>query len=169
MAYKKVEVDRRKTSTKMGRPKKEFNVKLFENLCHIQCTHAEIAACMDLDVDTVQRHVQSHYQKSFTEVYKEKTDKGRMSLRRIQLKLAEKNAAMAIWLGKQYLGQRDHEKEALESQQRQHFYMLARQLNMLTPQFDNKNVVIETRSDDTLSDDLSQKSAVAQTVEIERD
>lgn len=30
-----------------------------------------------------------------------------MSLRRIQMKLAEKNASMAIFLGKQYLGQRD--------------------------------------------------------------
>ena len=31
-----------------------------------------------------------------------------MSLRRIQYKLAEKNTAMAIFLGKQYLGQRDN-------------------------------------------------------------
>ena len=30
-----------------------------------------------------------------------------MSLRRIQYKLAEKNATMALWLGKQYLGQKD--------------------------------------------------------------
>ena len=31
-----------------------------------------------------------------------------MSLRRIQYKLAEKNTSMAIFLGKQYLGQRDN-------------------------------------------------------------
>ena len=31
-----------------------------------------------------------------------------MSLRRTQFKLAEKNPTMAIWLGKQYLGQRDN-------------------------------------------------------------
>ena len=30
-----------------------------------------------------------------------------MSLRRYQFQLAQKNTAMAIWLGKQYLGQRD--------------------------------------------------------------
>lgn len=30
-----------------------------------------------------------------------------MSLRRLQFKHAEKSASMAIWLGKQYLGQRD--------------------------------------------------------------
>ena len=32
-----------------------------------------------------------------------------MSIRRNQAKLGEKSAAMAIWLGKQYLGQRDNE------------------------------------------------------------
>ena len=31
-----------------------------------------------------------------------------MSLRRTQFKLAEKNPTMAIWLGKQQLGQRDN-------------------------------------------------------------
>ena len=31
-----------------------------------------------------------------------------MSLRRIQWKHAEKSVPMAIWLGKQYLGQRDN-------------------------------------------------------------
>lgn len=31
-----------------------------------------------------------------------------MSLRRTQFKLAEKNPTMAIFLGKQYLGQRDN-------------------------------------------------------------
>ena len=34
--------------------------------------------------------------------------KGRTSLRRYQFKLAEKNAAMAIFLGKNYLGQKDY-------------------------------------------------------------
>ena len=34
-----------------------------------------------------------------------------ISLRRSQFKLAEKNATMAIWLGKQYLGQRNHKEE----------------------------------------------------------
>ena len=33
---------------------------------------------------------------------------GKISLRRSQFRLAEKNANMAIWLGKQYLEQPDH-------------------------------------------------------------
>ena len=36
-----------------------------------------------------------------------KREKGKISLRRAQFRLAEKSAAMAIFLGKNYLGQRD--------------------------------------------------------------
>ena len=38
----------------------------------------------------------------------EKREKGKISLRRYQWELAKKNATMAIWLGKQFLGQRDN-------------------------------------------------------------
>ena len=37
-------------------------------------------------------------------------ENGKVSLRRMQFLQARKSAAMAIWLGKQYLGQRDHDK-----------------------------------------------------------
>lgn len=36
-----------------------------------------------------------------------------IALRRAQWRLAERNAAMAIWLGKQYLGQRDIVEQAI--------------------------------------------------------
>ena len=45
---------------------------------------------------------------TFSEVFAIKRQKGRASLRRGQFRLAEKNAAMAIFLGKQYLGQKDN-------------------------------------------------------------
>ena len=44
---------------------------------------------------------------NFSEVFKEKRGLGKISLRRNQWRLAEKRATMAIWLGKQYLGQKD--------------------------------------------------------------
>ena len=44
---------------------------------------------------------------SFSEVFKQKRGIGKISLRRYQFELAKKNANMAIWLGKQYLGQKD--------------------------------------------------------------
>ena len=44
---------------------------------------------------------------TFSDAYKNKSQLGKSSLRRAQFKLAEKNATMAIWLGKQYLDQKD--------------------------------------------------------------
>jgi AraC-like DNA-binding protein len=91
----------------MGRPQKEIDQKIFENLCGLLCTEEEIASMFDCSVDTISRWCQRTYGESFAEIYKKKSAKGRISLRRAQFKLAEKNAAMAIFLGKQHLGQRD--------------------------------------------------------------
>lgn len=92
----------------MGRPKKEINQEQFEKLCHIQCTQQEIANFFDCSIDTITNWCKSTYGQTFSDTYKKFADTGKMSLRRIQFKLAEKNTAMAIFLGKQYLGQRDN-------------------------------------------------------------
>ena len=92
----------------MGRPQKEIDQKQFENLCGLQCTLAEIADFFDCSEDTIERWCKRNYGESFAETLKKHCGKGKISLRRYQFKLAEKNAAMAIWLGKQYLGQRDN-------------------------------------------------------------
>lgn len=39
---------------------------------------------------------------------------GKISLRRWQFKMAEHSVPMAIWLGKQYLGQRDSQEIVLD-------------------------------------------------------
>lgn len=92
----------------MGRPKKEFNRKIFENLCDIQCPKHEICSVLDIDNDTLDRMIKDEYQDSFSNVYKKYTDGGKMSLRRWQRAAAQKgNASLLIWLGKQVLGQRD--------------------------------------------------------------
>lgn len=90
-----------------GRPKKVINQKLFENLCGIQCTEAEICGVLGCSADTLNRWCKRTYKMTFADTYKSKSQVGKSSLRRAQWKLAEKNASMAIWLGKQYLGQRD--------------------------------------------------------------
>lgn len=79
----------------------------FEALCGIQCTEEEICAVFDVSKDTLLRWCKRTYKKSFAEVFKEKKACGKISLRRSQWKMAERNATMAIWLGKQYLGQKD--------------------------------------------------------------
>ena len=91
-----------------GRPKKEIDKKIFENLCGLQCTLEEIAGVFDCSVDTIERWCKREYGETFAETYKKHSAKGKMSLRRIQFKLAEKSAAMAIFLGKNYLGQKDN-------------------------------------------------------------
>ena len=85
-----------------GRPKIQLDYEAIEKLAAIQCTQDEIASFLDVSVRTLQRD------EEFCRIYKKGQDNGKMSLRRMQYKLAEKNPTMAIWLGKQYLGQRDN-------------------------------------------------------------
>jgi len=92
---------------KMGRPKKDFDRAIFENLCHIQCPKHEICSVLDVNTETLDRMILDEYKDTFPNVYKKYSDGGKMSLRRTQFKLSEKNTTMAIWLGKQMLGQRD--------------------------------------------------------------
>lgn len=91
----------------MARPKKNFDQKQFEAMCAIQCTEEEICGIFDCDDNTLNRWCKDIYGKCFSEVYKQKKQGGKMSLRRRQWNLAEKNPTMAIWLGKQWLGQTD--------------------------------------------------------------
>lgn len=87
--------------SKGGRPKKEIDYVAVEKLAGLQCTQEEIATFLGLSVRTLQRD------EEFCRLYKKGQESGKMSLRRMQYKLAEKNASMAIFLGKQYLGQKD--------------------------------------------------------------
>ena len=92
----------------MARPVKEIDRKQFENLCGLQCTLEEICDWFDVTDKTLNAWCKRTYGRSFSEVFALKRGRGEISLRRMQWKLAEKSAAMAIWLGKQYLGQRDN-------------------------------------------------------------
>ena len=91
----------------MGRPPIEIDKDQFEKLCGLQCTLVEIASYFNCSEDTIERWCKKAYSTTFAETFKKKSGKGKMSLRRAQFRLAETNASMAIWLGKQYLGQRD--------------------------------------------------------------
>ena len=90
-----------------GRPRKEIDKDNFEKLCGLLCTEEEIASFFDCSADTIERWCKRTYKANFAEVYKSKCQNGKIALRRYQFKLAEKYPVMAIWLGKQWLGQRD--------------------------------------------------------------
>lgn len=92
---------------KMGRPRVEIKEDQFEGLCGIQCTLSEIAGIFKCSGDTIERWCKRTYKTTFAEAFKKYSASGKMSLRRLQFRMAETNATMAIWLGKQYLGQTD--------------------------------------------------------------
>ena len=88
-----------------GRPRKSIDWDLVEKLSTIQCTTAEIARIIGVSESTLDHN------KKFVQIHKKGLDEGRMSLRRLQWKKAnEGNVVMLIWLGKQYLGQKDRQE-----------------------------------------------------------
>lgn len=92
----------KKPKRKVGRPKKEINLTLVEDLAMIQCTQQEIADIVGVSLNTLKK------QSQFLTLYKKGQTEGKKSLRRKQFeKAGEGNTTMLIWLGKQYLGQRD--------------------------------------------------------------
>ena len=96
-----------------GRPKREIDKKSFESLCQFLATKDEIATFFDCSDRTIDRFCNREYGEPFVAIYKKKSINGVMSLRRSQFKLAEKNATMSIWMGKQYLGQSDNPQQAI--------------------------------------------------------
>ena len=91
----------------MARPRAKIDRNQFEQLCGLQCTKEEICGFFGITDKTLDAFCKREYHESFSEVFHKRRGIGKISLRRRQWKLAEKNANMAIWLGKQYLGQRD--------------------------------------------------------------
>ena len=96
---------------KLGRPEKPIDWEKFEELCNIQCTHDELASMCKVAKSTLYERAEKHYGEDFPTIYKRFSEGGKCSLRRSQFKMANKNASMAIWLGKQQLGQKDHEEK----------------------------------------------------------
>lgn len=97
-----------------GRPRKQFDKKTFVDLVGLGCTQKEICWFFrdergkPANVDTLSRWCKREFKMNFQEFYKENGGMARnIALRRNQLDMSKKSAAMAIFLGKNYLGQRD--------------------------------------------------------------
>lgn len=95
-----------------GRPRIELDKRQFENLCQLQCTREEICGFFGVSAPTLETWCKRTYGESFLPVFEQKRVGGKISLRRSQFRLADKSAAMAIWLGKQYLDQHDEDIRA---------------------------------------------------------
>jgi hypothetical protein len=71
----------------------------------LQCTDEEIASWLGVSTRTIESR---RKQPEFAAVMNRGRAKGRISVRRAQMKLLEAgNGTMGVWLGKQLLGQRD--------------------------------------------------------------
>lgn len=104
-ATKKTPVTEKK---KMGRPKAEISARQFEELCKMQCTQKEILAVLGVSDKTLLKWCMETYGVPYSDAYNKYADCGKTNLRHIQFRMAEAGSErMAIWLGKQYLGQSD--------------------------------------------------------------
>ncbi len=93
----------------MARPRKKIDPEQVEKLAAINCSYAEMAAVLDCSASTLKRR--------FGPVIKKGRELGTGSLKRQQYKLAMAgNVTMLIWLGKQYLGQKDQSAVASDLQ-----------------------------------------------------
>jgi hypothetical protein len=103
----------KKEPKKNGRPLIEIDWKKVDAMCQIQCTGEEIASVLDIDYSTLERACKREHKVGFADYIGQKKLGGKASLRRNQWKLAENgNATMLIWLGKNYLGQKDSMDES---------------------------------------------------------
>lgn len=92
-----------------GRPRIEFDKKLVRTLAGYGCTHEEIARALGVCEQTIKRNAREELDAGYADI--------RCSLRRWQYASAKGgNTAMLIWLGKQYLGQRDKAEQTIREE-----------------------------------------------------
>ncbi len=91
----------------MGRRPFDPDLKQVEQLAAIACTQEEAAAVLGVARYTLSRKLR---QRKYREAWERGRGRGNMALRREQFEIATQkgNVTMLIWLGKQWLGQRDH-------------------------------------------------------------
>lgn len=97
-----------------GRPKKVLNEEgkeAVKKLSTMMCTDEEIAMFLGVSPDTL---TNSNNAETFAECKKEGQANGKVSLRRMQFKSAERgNVTMQIWLGKQWLNQTEKQETTI--------------------------------------------------------
>jgi hypothetical protein len=97
---KKAPVITPKLQAPIGRPLLDVDVEKLKQLAGLGLSSGEIAAVLDCSIDTLERR--------FMDVMETGRLLRNASLRRKQFEVATNgNATMLIWLGKQFLGQKD--------------------------------------------------------------
>lgn len=89
----------------MTKDKTSIKLKDITRLARLQCAHREAAGFLGIRVSQFRNLLKKNSR--VAKAWEEGQQSGLVSLRRKQMTLASHNATMAIFLGKQYLGQRD--------------------------------------------------------------
>ena len=99
----------------MSRPPKAIDWSMVDKLLQAHTPGTEISASFDMHPNTFYRKVEEEFKMSFTEYCAQKRKKGKNNLRLSQLKNAlEGNTTMQIWLGKNWIAQKDEPREDKE-------------------------------------------------------
>ena len=103
----------KKAKPKKAKPYKEISKDIFEGLCSIQCTEKDICTIFHCSIPTLIKWCKRTYGMTFEEVFEIKSIDGKIALRRLQFQSAKEGSVpMQIFLGKQWLGQRDKPEDA---------------------------------------------------------
>lgn len=125
----------------------KINVDQFEQMCGIQCTEEEIASLFGVSVATLERWCKNEYGRNFVEVFREKRQKGKASLRRRQwLKADDGDTTMLIFLGKQYLGQADRISQSITAVSGETREELAEIMDEIDREYEELHTTSETAS-----------------------
>ena len=91
-----------------GRPKAVINWKMVDEYLRSQCDGAHIANILGIHPNTLYLACEEKFNINFSEYSQQKKGEGKELLRARQFKAAmEGDKTMLVWLGKQYLGQRE--------------------------------------------------------------
>lgn len=97
----------KKIKKKVGRPKADINIEELQKLCTLNCTMPEIASFFKIPLRTLEDRFKND--EDVRSAINHGRNLGKLSIRRKQIQImdSQNNPTMAIWLGKQLLGQRD--------------------------------------------------------------
>ena len=94
-----------KPTVKRGRPPVEIDLDRLRKMGSLMSTQAEVAAHFDISTSSVEKYLRV---KKYREAFDAGKEDTKSRLRAVQIQTAlSGNVTMMIWLGKQYLGQRE--------------------------------------------------------------
>lgn len=99
------DLDEEKLTGKL--PPKPIELRIVLYWMDLGATAQEIAGAHYCGIDTLNRRLREHCGMTFAELKEKVCGRAKVELRKNQFNLTKTNATMGIWLGKQWLGQKD--------------------------------------------------------------